>query len=172
MVGVSYTHVTIVVDDLDETAEFYQEVFDVEELPTPNWDVPVRWFGIGNAQLHLLDDPSDPAEVSHFALHVDEFEPVYEGVLDHDSARAEPFTDRTGHGVVDGHPPVFYLPTGTVQWYIRDPSGNLIEINYPDADDIDESVVQNIVEREDVEPNDGPHPGDIYGEFGFQPADD
>ncbi|WP_336022653.1 VOC family protein [Halobellus salinisoli] len=172
MVGVDYSHVTIVVDDLDETAEFYQEVFDLEELPTPNWDTPVRWFRIGNGQLHLLDDDSDPAAVSHYGLHIDEFEPVYEGVLDHDTATVEPFTDRTGHGIVDGHPPVFYLPTGTVQWYIRDPSGNLIEINYPNVDDIDESVVPNIVEREDVEPGDGPHPGDIYGEFGFQPADD
>ncbi|MDJ1434393.1 VOC family protein [Halostagnicola sp. A-GB9-2] len=172
MVGVKYSHVTIVVDDLDETAEFYREVFGLEELPTPDWDVPVRWFGIGDAQLHLLDDPSLPAEVSHFALHVDEFEPVYEGVRNYDSATVEPFTDRTGAEIVDGHQPVYYLPTGTVQWYIRDPSGNLIEINYPEVDEIHESVVPNIVERQDVEPNDGPHPGDIYGEFGVQPGDD
>jgi len=172
MVGVEYTHVTIVVDDLDETAEFYQEVFDVEELPTPDWDTPVRWFGIGDAQLHLLDDDSAPAAVSHFGLHVDEFEPVYEGVRNHDSATVRMFGDRTGGEMIDGHHPVYYLPTGTVQWYIRDPSGNVIEINYPDVDDIDQSVVPNIVERGDVEPNDGPHTGDIYGDFGIQPADD
>jgi hypothetical protein len=54
---------------------------------------------------------------------------------------------------------VYYLPTGTVQWYVRDPSGNLIEINYPDVEDIDQSVVQNIVERGDVEARDGPAAG-------------
>jgi hypothetical protein len=61
------------------------------------------------------------------------------------------------------------LPTGTEQWYIRDPSENPIEINDPEVDDIDESLVRIIVEslllttveREDVEPGGG---GDNYGE--------
>jgi hypothetical protein len=72
---------------------------------------------------------------------------------------------------------VCYLPTATEQWYIRDPSGNPIEINDPEVDDIDESLVRIIVEslvriiveslllttveREDVEPGGG---GDNYGE--------
>lgn len=62
-----------------------------------------------------------------------------------------------------------YLPTATEQWYIRDPSENPIEINDPEVDDIDESLVRIIVEslllttveREDVEPGGG---GDNYGE--------
>ncbi|SDX63838.1 hypothetical protein SAMN04487946_101474 [Halobellus clavatus] len=62
-----------------------------------------------------------------------------------------------------------YLPTGTEQWYIRDPSENPIEINDPEVDDIDESLVRIIVEREDVEPGGG---GDNYGECECHSAED
>jgi hypothetical protein len=69
------------------------------------------------------------------------------------------------------------LPTGTEQWYIRDPSGNPIEINDPEVNDIDESLVRIIVEslllttveREDVEPGGG---GDNYGECECHSAED
>ncbi|WP_175454539.1 hypothetical protein [Halobellus clavatus] len=61
------------------------------------------------------------------------------------------------------------MPTGTEQWYIRDPSENPIEINDPEVDDIDESLVRIIVEREDVEPGGG---GDNYGECECHSAED
>jgi len=64
---------------------------------------------------------------------------------------------------------VCYLPAGTGQWYIRDPSENPIEINDPEVDDIDESLVRIIVEREDVEPGGG---GDNYGECECHSAED
>ncbi len=32
---------------------------------------------------------------------------------------------------------VYELPDGAVQLYLRDPAGNMVEVNYPDAADLD-----------------------------------
>jgi hypothetical protein len=37
------------------------------------------------------------------------------------------------------------LPDGSAQMYVRDPSGNLIECNAPDADSLDTAVVGELV---------------------------
>ena len=37
------------------------------------------------------------------------------------------------------------LPDGAVQMYLRDPAGNLVEINWPDVTTLDRSVVPDIV---------------------------
>lgn len=67
-------------------------------------------------------------------------------------------------GFVDSAPPVYVLPTGEVRLYVRDPAGNLVEVNAPDADGIDESVVTTLVARGDVEPPDpGSPPPVLYG---------
>lgn len=39
--------------------------------------------------------------------------------------------------------------------YIDDPAGNLIEINYHDAAELDESVVTDIIYREELTPDIG-----------------
>jgi hypothetical protein len=36
--------------------------------------------------------------------------------------------------------------------YLRDPAGNLVEVNWPDASTLDRSVVTNIVRIEDERP--------------------
>jgi hypothetical protein len=103
-------------------------------------------------------------EFNHHALHVDDFETVYERVLSHPDAEFEALGDPDEH-FVDGAPPVYEMPNGSIQTYIRDPAGNLVEIDYPDADEIDESVVTNLRVREDVTPRpaDEAEPA-LYGE--------
>ncbi len=44
------------------------------------------------------------------------------------------------------------LVDGAVQMYLRDPAGNLVEINWPDVSTLDRSVVTNIVRIEDERP--------------------
>jgi hypothetical protein len=36
------------------------------------------------------------------------------------------------------------LPDGAVQMYIRDPAGNLVELNWPDVTTLDRSVITTI----------------------------
>jgi YD repeat-containing protein len=39
---------------------------------------------------------------------------------------------------------VYELPDGTVQLSVRDPAGNLVEINWPDVTTLDRSVVAHV----------------------------
>lgn len=165
MVECAYTHVTIPVDDVDEAAEFYMNVFDMDEIPSVTFDTPVRWMDCGGLQLHLLGFTVDAPEYHHFALHVDDFEEFYLAAMEHDGATWEPLP---GSDFEDGHPPIYYLPNGEIQSYLRDPSGNMIEVDYPDVDDIDPDVVPHLVSRHDVAEDTPPEAG-IYGDYGLSP---
>jgi YD repeat-containing protein len=44
------------------------------------------------------------------------------------------------------------LNDGAVQMYLRDPAGNLVEVNWPDAGTLDRSVVTDIVRIGDERP--------------------
>ena len=41
---------------------------------------------------------------------------------------------------------VYGLPDGAVQLYLRDPAGNMVEVNWPDASTLDRSGVGEIEE--------------------------
>ena len=47
---------------------------------------------------------------------------------------------------------VFELPGGEAQMYLRDPAGNLVEVDWPDASTLDRNVVTDIVALADVVP--------------------
>ena len=114
-----FTHVSIHAHDLEESARFYKDFFGMEEVPSPEFSSPVRWLRVGDLQLHLFlsEDPA-PAR-HHFALGAGE-----------------------GSGYFSK---VYQLPDGAVQLYVRDPAGNLVEINWPDVTTLDRSVVPDIV---------------------------
>lgn len=130
MRATGFTHVSIGARDLEESARFYKDFFGVEEVPSPDFPGPVRWLRVGDLQLHLFLD-EDPAPAWHyFALDVDDFEAAYTragelGVRDRDSAVRE-------------------LPDGAVQMYLRDPAGNLVEVNWPDVSTLDRGVIPEI----------------------------
>ena len=44
------------------------------------------------------------------------------------------------------------LNDGAVQMYLRDPAGNLVEVNWPDVSTLDRSVVTDIVSIADERP--------------------
>ncbi len=72
----------------------------------------------------------------HFGIEVDDFEAAYRkakelGIRDKRYFPAD----------------VYELPDGAVQIYIRDPAGNLVEINWPDVTMLDRSVVTGIEKR-------------------------
>lgn len=115
-----FTHVSVGARDLDESARFYRELFGLEEVPHPDFPFPVRWLRVGDLQLHLFESGEDGPRAHHFALDVDDFGAV------HDEAR------RRGALVESGSfAGVRVLPCGALQAYLRDPSGNLVEINHP-----------------------------------------
>ena len=124
-----FTHVSVHANDLEESARFYKELFRMEEVPAPDFSFPVRWFRVGDLQLHLFQSDSPGPSGHHFGLDVDDFESVYE--------KARKF------GIVDGSDyfsNVYELPGGAVQLYLRDPAGNMVEVNWPDVTTLDRSV--------------------------------
>lgn len=137
----SLNHVSIVARDLEESVRFYEELFGLERIPTPNFGYPVQWLRAGDLQLHVFVRPSPPAPNHHFALSVADFESVYLLVRERQLFDAE-----TMGGWIN------QLPDGSVQMYLRDPAGNLVEVDYPDAASLDRAVVDEMPKLVDRHP--------------------
>lgn len=112
-------HVSVNARDMQESVDFYVELFGAEPLPTPNFGLPVRWLALGRTQLHLFERALQPPSQHHFAITVDDLEPVYR------AAERRGAFDRQAFG---SH--LIELPGDIVQMYLRDPSGNLVEIDH------------------------------------------
>jgi catechol 2,3-dioxygenase-like lactoylglutathione lyase family enzyme len=143
MTTTGFTHVSVHAQDLDESARFYKDLFGMEEIPSPDFPFPVRWFRVGRLQLHLLHSEETAPKGYHFGLDVDDFEAVY--------SRAKQLGVRIGEGYFSK---VYELPDGAVQMYLRDPAGNMVEVNHPDASALDRSVVVEI-EKVPIETEEG-----------------
>ncbi|MGH3086064.1 MAG: VOC family protein [Rubrobacteraceae bacterium] len=127
------THLSISAKDLEESANFYKELFGMEEIPAPDFPFPVRWLRVGDLQLHLFHTTDDAPSGHHFGLDVDDFEGFYERVKELGIIDDSDYFSR-----------VYELPEGALQLYIRDPSGNMVELNYPNIDDLDRSKFDEI----------------------------
>jgi catechol 2,3-dioxygenase-like lactoylglutathione lyase family enzyme len=112
-------HVSICVRAVDEAVAFYTGVLGLTPLPRPDFGVPGAWLDAGGEQVHLIEGAtaaSTPAG-AHFALRVDDL--------------AAAVDDVRAHGVqVDT---VGRVPGAGRQAFLRDPSGNVVELNEPDA---------------------------------------
>jgi catechol 2,3-dioxygenase-like lactoylglutathione lyase family enzyme len=137
-------HVTVETRDLDESERFYADLFGAERVDSPNFGTPVRWLRVGDAQIHLLyagGSGSEGAGAGHFGITVDELAPVFE------RARALGALDP----VANAHY-LWELPDGVVQLYVRDPSGNLVEVDARDASALPPSVRDELRALADVQP--------------------
>jgi catechol 2,3-dioxygenase-like lactoylglutathione lyase family enzyme len=135
-----FSHASVHAPDLDESARFYTEVFGMRRVPSPDFpELEVVWLQFGDVQLHLFrrDDPAP--DFHHVGLDVDDFEAAYRAASER----------RLFDG---GQPKVRELNDGALQMYLRDPAGNLVEVNWPDASTIDRSVVTTIVRLTDERP--------------------
>jgi catechol 2,3-dioxygenase-like lactoylglutathione lyase family enzyme len=143
MAATGINHVTIVTRDLDEAERFYGDLVAAERVESPNFGARVRWLRVGDVQIHLLNVPEEAGGAGHFGITVDDLAPVYE------KARELGIFD----AAVNGH--YFWrLPDDVAQLYIRDPSGNLVEINMADSSRLPESVRADLRVVADVQPQD------------------
>jgi lactoylglutathione lyase len=119
-------HVSISAHDLEESTRFYVELFGMERIPTPIFETPVQWLRVGSLQLHLfLDESGQAPSRHHLGITIDDFDAAYQAV-------SQRMSEEWGAELVE-------LPSGQVQLYFHDPAGNLIELNWPDADQLDRS---------------------------------
>ena len=128
MRAIRINHVAISATDLEESVRFYEQLFGMERLPTYTFAFPSQYLRLGDQQIHVFERPTSAATYHHVAFDVDDFVEVYErahelGINDDQAF----FSD------------IYELPDGSVQLYIRDPGGDLIELNWPDVTTLDRS---------------------------------
>lgn len=137
-------HVSVSADDLEASARFYEELFGMERLPTPRFEFPVCWLRLGDQQLHLFLRDTTAPRYHHLGLDVDDFHAVYRKVQELGARDDRTFASH-----------VRELPDGAVQMYVRDPAGNLVEVNWPDASTLDRSIVTDLRKLEEERPQEG-----------------
>jgi catechol 2,3-dioxygenase-like lactoylglutathione lyase family enzyme len=116
-------HVSVNARDLQESVDFYVDLFSAEPILTPNFGLPVQWLALGRTQLHLFERDLQPTSHHHVAITVDDLEPVYR------AAERRGAFDRQAFG---NH--LVELPGDIVQLYLRDPAGNLVEVDHHGVD--------------------------------------
>ena len=138
-------HVSICAHDLEESVSFYTELFGMERLPTPHFGFPVQWLRLGDLQLHVFErGASEAPTYHHFGIVVDDFEAVYLRAKELGLFDTETFSSH-----------IYELPGGCVQMYLRDPGGNLVEIDWPDVTTLDRSVLGELKKLGDSVPQTG-----------------
>ena len=136
-------HVSIGATDLNESAAFYITLFGAEEIDTPNFGFPVRWLRLGDLQIHLFELRAPTQSRHHFAVEVGNFEQVFR------ETREAGRHDRSTMGWHFNQ-----LPSGQIQLYVRDPGGNLVEVNSASADRLSEETRSELKRLEDRHPQD------------------
>jgi len=136
-----FNHVSINARSIEESVRFYVEVFGMEPIPTYDFAFPVQYLRLGDLQLHLFERGTDAPAYHHIGINVDDFEAAYLrakelGILERESF----FED------------MYELPDGSVQMYIRDPAGNLVEIDWPDVNTLDRSLFPDMKRLGDTVP--------------------
>jgi lactoylglutathione lyase len=139
-----FNHVSIHARNLEESVRFYVDVLGMEPIPTFNFAFPVQYLRLGHLQLHLFERDTDAPPYHHIGINVDDFEGIYLrakelGILERESF----FED------------MYELPDGSVQMYLRDPAGNLVEIDWPDVSTLDRSLFRDLKKLGDTVPQTG-----------------
>jgi catechol 2,3-dioxygenase-like lactoylglutathione lyase family enzyme len=129
LAATGFNHVSISAIDLDESIAFYENLLGLERIPTYTFAFPTQYMRLGGLQLHIFERPTDAPIYHHIALNVDDFEATYLRVQELDILDTGAF-----------YSSIYELPDGSVQLYIRDPAGNLVEIDWPDVTTLDAEV--------------------------------
>jgi catechol 2,3-dioxygenase-like lactoylglutathione lyase family enzyme len=128
-----FNHVSIHARDLEESVRFYTEVFGMERISTYTFAFPVQYLRLGDLQLHLFQRDTPAPAFHHIGINVDDFEAAYERVQELGIGERESFFED-----------MYELPDGSVQMYLRDPAGNLVELDWPDVTTIDRERLPDI----------------------------
>ncbi len=112
MLGIEHVHITAPEELQKEVADWYRVCLGLEEIEKPAGTKDSgAWFGAGSQEIHLSIDEHNPPKTAHFALVVDDFEPVVDALREQ------------GCHVEQASP----IP-GRHRFYTRDPAGNRVEV--------------------------------------------
>jgi glyoxylase I family protein len=112
-------HAAVLVSDLDRAKQFYGGVLGLKEKPRHSFNFDGAWYDVGDCELHLIvsSEALMPAEQrprrdSHVAFSVGDYDAT------RNALKEAGVTYREGS-------------SGLAQIFVRDPDGNLIELQKP-----------------------------------------
>ena len=140
--GLRINHVSVNAIDLQASVDFYVELLGAEPLTTPNFGLPVQWLALGPTQLHLFERDLEPTSHHHFGITVDDLEPVFRVAEKRGAFDDIAFKNR-----------LVELPGDVVQLYVRDPAGNLVEIDSPGKDRLPQDMRDQLKQLWDFNPH-------------------
>lgn len=117
-------HSSLIVNNLDTTADFYSNILKLKEIPHPDKAPGFRWFQVqGNSQLHLIYKDTVVMK-KHKSMHLCLSTPNLETFIKHLEDNDIEYEDWPGtKGAVT------LRTDGVRQIYLTDPEGYWIEIN-------------------------------------------
>ena len=125
-------HVTLIVDNLEKAAEFYQHELGLEPIPAFRFDYPVMFFKFNEEQqLHISEWKDTPSFRGHICVQIDDFNGLFFRMKE--------------LGAIDTKPwgKVRKLPDGAMQMFVRDPAGNLVEISSQPGSEADPRILED-----------------------------
>ena len=134
-------HVTLVVDQLEKAAAFYEHEMGLEVIPAFLFDYPTAFFKITeDQQLHLTEWEDKTSFRGHVCLQVDDFNAIFHRMKALDIIDIQPWGK------------IRQLPDGAMQMFVRDPSGNLVELSSsPDyKDQLDPAIFEDDLYEEGI----------------------
>lgn len=137
--AVHINHVALVVSNLEEACKFYEEELGLEAIPAFLFDYPTAFFKFNEEQqLHLTEWEDAYSYRGHICVQVDDINTL--------------FFRMKALGVIDIKPwgNVRQLPDGAIQMFIRDPSGNLVELSSVPGDYIDPKIFEDELFKEGI----------------------
>ena len=109
-------HVSLNEHDAELTGRFYTEVLGLEVLPRPDFPFKGLWLRAGAQELHLIEVENHRVPGGeHFAFRVDDVDAVCRELAERGVKVSKPME----------------VPGAGRQAFLRDPSGNLLELNQP-----------------------------------------
>ncbi len=133
MRATGFNHLSIGSRNMEESVRFYEELFGLECIPTYNFGFKTQYMRCGDLQLHIFQLEDHVPVFQHFAIDVDYFHSVYEKARALGVLEAKTFRNAVNE-----------LPDGSVQMYLRDPGGNLVEVDWPEAASLDKSRIPDL----------------------------
>lgn len=122
--SVTFDHVALSVTDVDRSANFYRDVFDLEEIANRSRMAGIRWFSLSEGkELHLISVIKEEVTVNkavHFALKTPDFDRFVSKL----ASLNIPYSDWPGasNKITD-------RADGVRQIFFQDPDGYWIEVN-------------------------------------------
>ncbi|MCM4152990.1 glyoxalase [Arenibacter sp. N53] len=117
-------HSSLIVNNLDTTADFYANILKLREIPHPDKAPGFRWFLVqGNSQLHLIYKDTVVMK-KHKSMHLCLSTPDLEAFIQHLKNNNIEYEDWPGKKGA-----VTLRSDGVRQIYLRDPEGYWIEVN-------------------------------------------